>query len=133
MTGRLALRGDMLTIGLRRVVDATLGVGIGAAGADAGDGRGDDAAVLRHVARSLLRFFAPRLSPYTTAVADGTIRVVGELADVDHLLVEASVEQLQLKLFDYPLRTTGRSSWRSTGIVLEVKRFRLTGEGTRSR
>ena len=34
-----------------------------------------------------LRFFAPKLSPFTTAVADGTIRVVGELADIDHLLV----------------------------------------------
>ena len=27
-----------------------------------------------------IRFFAPKLSPFTTAVADGTIRVVGELA-----------------------------------------------------
>ena len=30
------------------------------------------------------------------------IRVVGELADIDHLLVEATVDKLQLKLFDYP-------------------------------
>ena len=36
-----------------------------------------------------LRFFAPQLSPFTTAVAGGTIRVVGELADVDHLVVDA--------------------------------------------
>ena len=32
-----------------------------------------------------VRFFEPRLSPFTTAVAGGTIRVVGELANVDHL------------------------------------------------
>ncbi len=32
-----------------------------------------------------IRFFQPKLSPFTTAVADGTIRVVGELADIDHL------------------------------------------------
>jgi hypothetical protein len=30
-----------------------------------------------------LRFFAPKMSPYTTAVADGTIRVVGGLAGND--------------------------------------------------
>ena len=32
-----------------------------------------------------LRFFEPQLSPFTNAVAGGTVRVVGELADVDHL------------------------------------------------
>ena len=40
-----------------------------------------------------VRFFEPRLSPFTNAVAGGTIRVVGELADVDHLVVETHVEQ----------------------------------------
>ena len=54
-----------------------------------------------------VRFFEPRLSPFTTAVAGGTIRVVGELADVDHLVVEAHVESLDLKLFDYRLRNEG--------------------------
>jgi hypothetical protein len=31
-------------------------------------------------------------SPFNTAIADGTVRVVGELADIDHLLVEATVD-----------------------------------------
>src|SRR5262249_1457257 len=35
-----------------------------------------------------VRLFEPRLSPYTTAVARGVVRVVGELADFDHLLVD---------------------------------------------
>ena len=48
-----------------------------------------------------LRFFEPRLSPFTNAIAGGTIRVVGELADIDHLVVDGRVEQLDLKLFDY--------------------------------
>ena len=32
-----------------------------------------------------VRFFEPRLSPFTTAIASGTIRVVGELADIAQL------------------------------------------------
>jgi hypothetical protein len=35
-------------------------------------------------------------------------------------------------LFDYPARNDGRSSSRSTIIVVEVKRFRLVGESTAS-
>ena len=54
-----------------------------------------------------VRFFEPRLSPFTNAVAGGTIRVVGELADPHHIVVEGRVEQLDLKLFDYRLRNEG--------------------------
>ena len=36
-----------------------------------------------------VRLFVPKLSPFTTAVASGAIRVVGELADLDHLAIEA--------------------------------------------
>ena len=77
-----------------------------------------------------LRFFAPKMSPYTTAVADGTIRVVGELADIDHLLVEATVDKLQLKLFDYPAANEGPIQLALNQHVVEVKRFRLVGEST---
>jgi hypothetical protein len=77
-----------------------------------------------------IRFFAPKLSPFTTAVADGTIRIVGELADIDHLLVEASVDKLQLKLFDYPATNDGAIQLALNQHVVEVKRFRLVGEST---
>jgi TamB, inner membrane protein subunit of TAM complex len=77
-----------------------------------------------------LRFFAPKMSPYTTAVADGTIRVVGELADIDHLLVEATVDKLQLKLFDYPAANDGPIQLSLNQHVAEVKRFRLVGDKT---
>ena len=77
-----------------------------------------------------IRFFAPKLSPFTTAVADGTIRIVGELADIDHLLVEASVDKLQLKLFDYPAANDGAIQLALNRHVVEVKRFRLVGEST---
>ena len=84
-----------------------------------------------------LRFFEPRLSPFTTAVAGGTVRVVGELADVDHLVVDARVEQLDLKLFDYRVSNQEPSTGEYRPIelaldqhVLNVVRLRLFGEGT---
>ena len=51
-----------------------------------------------------LRFFEPQLSPFTTAVAGGTIRVVGELADIDHLVVETTVDQLDAEAVRLPGR-----------------------------
>ena len=69
------------------------------------DGRRADVHGRRHVARSRTSARSmPQLSPYTTAVASGTVRVVGELADIDHLLVDTTVDKLDLRLFDYALR-----------------------------
>src|SRR5205814_6579494 len=51
-----------------------------------------------------VRLFVPRLTPYTTAVASGTIRVVGELTDLNHLLVDGSIDALEMSLFDYTIR-----------------------------
>ena len=77
-----------------------------------------------------LRFFVPRLSPFTTAVAGGTIRVSGELTNVDQLLVDARVEQLDLKLFDYQLRNNGTIELALDRHVAEIGQLRLEGEGT---
>src|SRR6185295_9462961 len=51
-----------------------------------------------------LRAFMPDLSPYTTAIASGNLRIVGELSDIDHLVVDTTVDKLDLRLFDYRLR-----------------------------
>src|SRR5262249_2101961 len=48
-----------------------------------------------------VRLFVPKLSPFTTAVASGSIHVTGELADVDHLVVEGTVDTLDMRLLDY--------------------------------
>jgi hypothetical protein len=77
-----------------------------------------------------LRFFQPSLSPFTTAVADGTVRIVGELSDLQHLLVETTVEQLRLKLFDYPAHNDGPIKIALNRNRVDVQRFRLAGEGT---
>ena len=45
--------------------------------------------------------FKPKLSPFTTALVTGTLRVVGQLTNLDHLLVDANIDALRLSLFDY--------------------------------
>ena len=80
-----------------------------------------------------VRFFEPRLSPFTNAVAGGTVRVSGELANMDHLLVDASIEQLDLKLFDYQLRNKGSIEITLDGNVTNIEQLKLEGDGTSSK
>jgi TamB, inner membrane protein subunit of TAM complex len=54
-----------------------------------------------------VRLFVPKLSPYTTAMVSGTLRVVGELSNWDRLYAKATVEEVRLKLFDYDLQNDG--------------------------
>jgi hypothetical protein len=130
VTGRLLLRGDMLTMEMDA---SSKRLSVTGSGRLALTPEMDADMTLRFFDTSLdpyVRFFAPTMSPYTTAVADGTIRIVGELSDVDHLLVEATVDRLQLKLFDYPAANEGQIQLALNQHVVEVKRFRIVGEGT---
>ena len=77
-----------------------------------------------------LRAFNPELSPFTTAVASGNIRVVGELADIDHLLVDATVDRLDLRLFDYRLRNATPIRMALDRHSMRITEMRLTGEDT---
>jgi hypothetical protein len=77
-----------------------------------------------------VRAFQPQMSPFTTAVASGTIRVVGELANVDHLLVDAEVEKLDLRLFDYRLRNDGPVRVALDRNAVRLSAMRLVGEDT---
>jgi hypothetical protein len=51
-----------------------------------------------------VRAFNPNLSPYTTAVVSGSVHVRGELMNFDALQIDTTVDELNLRLFDYPLR-----------------------------
>jgi TamB, inner membrane protein subunit of TAM complex len=130
LTGRLALRGELLTVELE-VASSRLAV--------SGSGRialtpeMDAELMIRFNETSLdpyVRFFEPRLSPFTNAVAGGTIRVVGELTDPHHIVVDGKVEQLDLKLFDYRLRNEGPIEITLDRDVVRVDRLKLSGEGT---
>ena len=98
MTGRLAMRGTLMTYEFE-AASSRLAV--------SGNGRVEltdemDAEMSFRVTDTSLdpyvRAFQPQLSPYTSAVASGTIRVVGELYNPDALRIETSVEQVDLRL-----------------------------------
>ena len=89
-----------------------------------------------------VRAYDPRLSPFTTAVASGSVRVVGELADIDYLVVDANVDKLDARLFDYELRNApcpadqagcvGRLPIRIAldRHAVRVTQMKLAGDGT---
>ncbi len=77
-----------------------------------------------------LRAFDPTLSPYTTAIASGNIRVVGELADVDHLLVDTTVDKLDMRLFDYRLRNEVPIRMALDRDSIRVTDMKLIGDNT---
>ena len=130
LTARLALRGDLLTTDMEA---ASPRLSVSGSGRLALTPEMDAELSLRFADTSLdpyLRFVQPGLSPFATAVADGTIRVVGELADIDRLVVETRVERLDLKLFDYPLKNDGPIQLLLDRHTLDVTRLRLVGDGT---
>ncbi|HEY7055544.1 MAG TPA: translocation/assembly module TamB domain-containing protein, partial [Vicinamibacterales bacterium] len=130
VTGRLSLRGELLTMDMEA---ASPRLAVTGSGRLALTPEMDAELTLQFTQTSLdpyIRFFQPQLSPFTTAVADGTIRAVGELADIDHLVVDATVDRVALKLFDYPVHNDGPIKLSLDRHTLQVQRFRLAGEGT---
>src|SRR5262249_20253811 len=104
VTGTLALRGKELS---GDVAAASPRLAITGTGRIALTPQADAEITFRFHDSSLdpyVRLFVPRLSPFTTAVGSGTIRVVGELAGLNHLLVDGSIDALEMKLFDYAVR-----------------------------
>jgi autotransporter translocation and assembly factor TamB len=131
LTSRLSIRDEVLTIAELEVASPRL--------AFSGSGRialtpeMDGELTFRFTDASLdpyVRFFQPRLSPFATAIAGGTIRVLGELANPKQLVVDATVEQLDLKLFDYQVRNEGPIQLALDQNVIDIRRLRLAGEGT---
>jgi hypothetical protein len=77
-----------------------------------------------------VRLFVPRLSPVTTAVATGTIRIVGQLTDVDRLLVDATVDRLEMRLFDYALTNARPIRLALDQHLVRVEDLQIVGEDT---
>lgn len=80
-----------------------------------------------------VRLFEPRLSPYTTAVVSGSVRVVGELSDVDHLLVDGTVDRVEMRLFDYAIRNAAPVRLSLDHNEIKVDDLQLVGDDTRLR
>ncbi len=53
-----------------------------------------------------IRAYEPRLSPFTTATVAGSLHVFGELSSIDNVIVDATVNQFDLTLFDFPVRNS---------------------------
>jgi len=130
VNGQIGLRGELATATFDA---ASSRLAISGAGRVAMTEQMDAEMTLRFSDTSLdpyVRFFEPRLSPFTNAVMGGTIRVRGELMDIDHLLIDARVEQLDLKLFDYQLHNKGPIEISLDRHVAEIGQLKLQGEGT---
>jgi hypothetical protein len=131
VTGRLSIRNELLTYELEAASSRLAVSGTGRIALD--DEHGDAELMFRVSDTSLdpyVRVFKPDLSPYTTAIASGTIRVVGELYNPDALHITTNVEQLDLRLVDYRLRNQGGIMMAIDGPTLRVDTLRLVGEDT---
>ena len=130
VTGRLSIRGLLMTYELE-AASPRLAV--------SGTGRIElndemDAEMSFRVTDTSLdpyaRAFQPTLSPYTSAVASGTIRIVGELYNPDALRIDTSVEQIDVRLYDYRLRNAAPLRLNVDRQILQVDAFRLIGDDT---
>jgi translocation and assembly module TamB len=133
VTGTLALRGEELSGEIEAASPRLAVTGTGrislAAGANA-------ELALRFYNSSLdpyVRLLQPRLSPFTTAVASGSIRVAGDLADYDRLVVDATVDSLEMRLFDYAVRNARPIRLALDRQVVRVQELELLGDETRLR
>jgi translocation and assembly module TamB len=80
-----------------------------------------------------VRLFVPTLSPFTTAVASGVLRVSGDLANLDRLVVDSTVDALDLRLFDYAVKNAGPTHLKLDRQQVTLDELQLVGEDTRLR
>src|SRR5581483_5784720 len=131
VTGQLTLRGDQLTIDQFEAASPRLAVsGVGRVSL-AGDSDAD--LTLRLTNTSIdpyVRIFHPQLSPFTTAIASGTIHAKGALRDFSKLRVGGRIEDVDLRLFDYKLRNDGPIQLTLADNVAKIDKLRVVGQGT---
>jgi translocation and assembly module TamB len=77
-----------------------------------------------------VRVMQPTFSPFTSAVASGTIRVVGELYNQDALRIDTNIEQLNLAFLDYRLRNAAPIRLSVERQALNVDALRMVGDDT---
>jgi hypothetical protein len=131
VTGQLTVRGDLLTIDQFEAASPRLalsGVGkINLAGATDADLtlRFNDSSIDPYV-----RIFNPSVSPFTTAIASGTIHATGALRDFAKLRVDGRVEDIDLRLFDYRLKNDGPIHITLADNIAKIDQLKVVGQGT---
>ena len=140
----LSLNGEVLgqMSGRLDVRDGVMGIEIEAASpglAMSGSGRvelspGNDADLLLRFTNTTLdpyvRLYAASIPSGMSAVASGTLQVTGPLRDFDRLLIDATVEQLELSVFDYMVANEGTVQLSLDQGVIHVRQMNLVGDGT---
>jgi hypothetical protein len=131
VTGLLALRGEELSGEIdaaspRLNVTGTGRIGLSATGTSDLTFRFHDSSLDPYV-----RLFVPRLSPYTTAVANGSVRMTGSLSDIDKLVVDATVDRVEMRLFDYAINNALPVRIVLDRHLVRVEQLRMVGEDTR--
>jgi hypothetical protein len=130
VVGGIAVRDQEMTIGLEA---ASPRLSMSVAGKMAMTPERDADITINVLDSSLdpyVRLFLPQLSPFTTAVTSGSVRIVGELSDIDHLLVDATVDQLDMRLFDYALRNARPIRLALDRHSVRVTDMRIIGQDT---
>ncbi len=131
LTGRIEVRGDEMSIAQLEGASPRLAV--------SGGGRitlspmRDADLTLRFSRTSIdpyVRLLEPRLSPFTTVVASGGFRVVGPLRDSARLSAQGSIEDVDLRLFDYHLKNDGPIVLSLKDDVARIEKLRVVGDGT---
>ena len=130
VTGRLDIRGDAMTVELEAASPRLAVSGTGRV--DLTEAQDADL-TLRFTDTSLdpyARALEPRISPFTTAVGSGTLRIVGQLANRDKLVVDMMFDQLQVRAFDYALRNAKPIHVLMSNNVARIDDMRFIGDGT---
>src|SRR5688500_410711 len=130
MTGRLSIRGLPLTYEMEA---ASPRLAVSGTGRIELNDEMDAEMSFRVTDTSLdpyLRALQPTFSPFTSAVASGTIRVVGELYNPDALRIDSTIEQVNLGFLDYRLRNAAPIRLSVERQVLNVDALRMVGDET---
>ncbi|HET9834169.1 MAG TPA: hypothetical protein VFP91_20740, partial [Vicinamibacterales bacterium] len=78
-----------------------------------------------------IRLFKPNFLPETTgAKVTGSVRVMGELANVDHLVVDATIDSLELQPFDFLLRNAEPVRVTLEDRTLKIPNLKFIGDMT---
>jgi hypothetical protein len=131
VSGHLTVRNRVVTIDSLEAASGRLQVS--GSGRIALNAASDIEMALRFTGTSIdpyLRFVAPTMSPYTRAIVSGSIRVAGALATPEQLLIDTTIDDAKLTLFDYDLQNDGPVHVVFEQDVIKVERLKLKGTGT---
>ena len=130
MTGRLSMRGLLLTYEMEA---ASPRLAVSGTGRIELNDEMDAEMSFRITDTSLdpyLRVMMPTFSPFTSAIASGTMRVVGELYNPDALRIDSTIEQVNLAFLDYRLRNGAPIRLSVERQTLNVDSLRMIGDDT---